>query len=96
MSAHAGVTAAQLPAFALNDEETTALMTTLIDTPSGHLGPWITVVEQIVAARLAPVAALANEWASDPVGGDLWRSDAVDALHATLRTAPTRGISEGN
>lgn len=78
------------PTFPLTDAETSTLLTTLAETPSGHLGPWVAVVEQIIAARLGPVAALAEEWASDPVGGDLWRSEAVDALRATL-TIPTGG-----
>lgn len=78
------------PMFPLTDAETSTLMATMAETPSGHLGPWIAVVEQIVAARIAPAAALAEEWASDPVGGDLWRSDAVTSLRAAL-TTPTGG-----
>jgi hypothetical protein len=34
--------------------------------------------------RIDRVKALADEWACDPVGDDLWRSDAVDDLRAAL------------
>lgn len=32
----------------------------------------------------APFRALADSWASDPVGGDIGRADAVDAVRARL------------
>lgn len=35
-------------------------------------------------AALDRVKALADEWAGDPIGGDLWRSEAVDSLHAAV------------
>lgn len=43
-----------------------------------------------LAATVERVRALADEWAGDPVGGDLWYSEAVDALRTALDPAPTQ------
>lgn len=43
-------------AVSLTSAEESLLMSTMIDTPDGHLGPWVRVVEQIVAARLGQTA----------------------------------------
>lgn len=46
-------------------------------------------LNEAALAKVSRVEALADEWASDPVGGDLWRSEAVDALRAALGTRVT-------
>jgi hypothetical protein len=48
-------------------------------------------VDRERAAWVAKVEALADEWAGCPVGGDLWRSDAVDAVRGLLAADDTEG-----
>ena len=47
-------------------------------------------------AKVARAQALAEEWAADPVGGDLWRSDAVDDLRAALGAPQPADAPEGH
>lgn len=46
----------------------------------------------------AAVEALADKWADkragEPVGGDMWRADAVDALYELLRDARSEATDE--
>lgn len=49
----------------LTGDETSLLAATMIDTPDGHLGPWVEVVERIVAARLAPYAGMTDTFDAD-------------------------------
>lgn len=59
-------------------------------TSNPYTWPEPRMVQDLRAERDAAVAALsrvrslADEWAGDPVGEDLWRSDAVDAIRAAL------------
>lgn len=44
--------------------------------------------EAALAGLREGIETLADRWAGDPVGGDIWRSDAVDALRALLAPTP--------
>lgn len=54
------------------------------EASQGAMSDLLTEHRELVEA----IEALADEWAGDPVGGDLWRSEAVDALRAVLVTPP--------